>query len=103
MKVFTKNNEEFTCINCLNKVSKHLSTSRDHCNKCLFGLHVDINPGDRANTCKGILIPKALDIRNRKTKIVYLCQRCQRDVKNIVSNDDNIDAIIELTKSKYIY
>lgn len=50
--MFLKNDNEFNCINCGKKVEKLKYTSRDHCNHCLYSLHVDITPGDRENTCK---------------------------------------------------
>ena len=55
--MFVKNDSEFTCVNCLKKVEKLKYTSRDHCNHCLFSIHIDVFPGDRANECKGILKP----------------------------------------------
>lgn len=50
--MFLKNDNEFKCINCGKKVERLKYTSRDHCNHCLYSLHVDITPGDRENTCK---------------------------------------------------
>ena len=55
--MFVKNDNEFICVNCNQKVEKLKYTSRDHCNHCLYSIHVDITPGDRANDCKGILVP----------------------------------------------
>ena len=55
--MFIKNDEAFKCINCGSQVGKLGYTSRDHCNECLYSIHVDIFPGDRQNTCKGILKP----------------------------------------------
>ena len=57
MKNFTKNDEGFICKNCGRKVEKLGYTSRDHCPYCLCSIHIDNNPGDRANDCKGILRP----------------------------------------------
>lgn len=74
---------------------KHPSSSRDHCNKCLYGLHVDINPGDRANKCRGILKPISLEIANGKQKIVYKCQKCFKEVKCIKAPDDEILVLFE--------
>ncbi len=50
--MFVKNDKSFICINCGKKVEKLKYTSRDHCNYCLYSLHVDITPGDRENDCK---------------------------------------------------
>ena len=59
--------EEFVCLNCGSKVSKLNYTARDHCNNCLYSIHVDINPGDRLNDCKGTLVP--IGIENLKILI----------------------------------
>lgn len=101
MKRFTVRNEKFTCENC-GKIVEPLSyTSRDHCPYCLFSKHVDINPGDRANTCLGMLIPKRIEKFKNTFKIIYQCEKCKDFHKNIIANDDNMDLIIELSKNPY--
>ena len=90
--------EEFICLNCGNKVSKLNVTARDHCNNCLYSLHVDINPGDRKNPCKGLLEPIGIEKYRDTYKIIYKCTRCGMLHKNIMATDDNMDKIIELSK-----
>lgn len=97
MKRFIKNNESFICINCGKLVEKHLTSSRDHCNYCLFGLHVDINPGDRNNECKGVLNPIGLKIFNNKTQIAYSCIKCNSLVYCVTSLDDSKTKLLELS------
>lgn len=101
MKIFSKNNQEFICFNCGKLVSQHQTSSRDHCNYCLFGLHVDINPGDRLNDCKGALEPIGLKISNGKTQIVYKCQKCSKQVFCIKADDDNSDKLLELSSKSW--
>lgn len=96
MKQFTKNNQPFSCIACGKNVSPHPTSSRDHCNHCLTGLHVDIKPGDRANTCKGILTPIGIEIKNQKERIVYRCQTCNEIVKCVIAPDDDREEIRNL-------
>lgn len=98
-----KNDEEFICDNCKVKVEKLKYTSRDHCNKCLYSKHVDIIPGDRKNSCKGILRPIGYTNSNGKEQIIYECQSCKKRVKNIVADDDNRDLIIELSTNGLSY
>ena len=98
MKRFNMIDEEFICINCGNKVPKLNTTARDHCNKCLCSLHVDINPGDRLNPCKGLLEPIGIEKYRDTYKIIYKCKKCGMTHKNIMANDDNMDKIIELSK-----
>lgn len=97
MKKFQKNNQDFICIKCSKFVSKHPTTSRDHCNFCLYGRHVDINPGDRLNGCKGVLKPIGIKSNNKKTQIVYDCERCLERVYCIASEDDDRNKLIDLS------
>ena len=98
MKKFTMKDEEFICENCKKKVDKLNYTARDHCPYCLYSKHVDINPGDRLNECKGLLKPIAIEKFKDTYKIVYKCNKCNQIHKNIIANDDDMNIIIELTK-----
>lgn len=101
MKKFTKNNEEFTCINCHELVPKHPTSSRDHCIHCLYSLHIDINPGDRMSKCLGEMIPIGIENTNNRERIVYECNKCNKIHKNIVAPDDNRDLIINLYQKNW--
>jgi DNA replicative helicase MCM subunit Mcm2 (Cdc46/Mcm family) len=96
-KRFQKVQENFVCENCCFKVKG--SGYTDHCPNCLYSKHVDINPGDRASDCGGIMIPKAVEVKSDGYKIYYDCQKCgyQHRVKS--SPDDNFEAILSLLKN----
>lgn len=95
--MFVKNDEEFVCKNCNKQVSKLNYTSRDHCNHCLYSLHVDITPGDRENTCKGLLRPvSVLNSGKKRMQIEYVCTKCGMHVRNIVADDDNKDELFKV-------
>lgn len=98
MKQFVKKDEAFTCINCGKKVGPLGYTTRDHCPHCLYSIHIDIMPGDRANTCKGILKPIGIEKFKDTYKIVYRCEKCHEEHKNIMATDDNLDEIISISK-----
>lgn len=101
MKRFTMRNEEFICEKC-GKLVKPLSyTARDHCPSCLYSKHVDINPGDRSNTCKGLLKPVQIEKFRDTFKIIYRCEKCGQAHKNIIANDDDMQEIIELSKNPF--
>ena len=100
MKQFFKNDNEFICENCNFKVSKLNYTARDHCPKCLYSKHVDINPGDRMNSCKGLLVPIGIEKFKDTYKIIYKCEKCGELHKNIIAKDDNMDLIIDLSIAK---
>ena len=98
--MFIKNDNEFICINCGKRIEKLKYTSRDHCNYCLFSLHVDVTPGDRENDCKGLLIPVNVEVNSKKGEvIVYKCQKCGAIIKNIVAKDDNRDEIYKIMEN----
>ena len=97
MKRFNMINEDFICENCGKKVEKSSYTARDHCPYCLYSKHVDINPGDRANTCLGLLKPIGIEKWKDTYKIIYKCLKCSLIHKNKVAIDDNMDLIIELS------
>ena len=65
--------------------------------------HVDINPGDRLNNCKGILIPIGIEKFRDTYKIVYRCEKCNIVHKNIMANDDDMNKIIEVSNTPSNY
>ena len=97
MKKFNMIDEDFVCENCNKKVSKLNYSARDHCPNCLYSKHVDINPGDRANDCQGILKPIGIEKFKNSYKIIYKCEKCGQIKKNKIANDDDMDLIIKLS------
>lgn len=99
MKNFTMRDESFVCENCHKEVSPLKYTARDHCPSCLYSKHVDIMPGDRKNTCHGLLEPINIEKYKDTYKIIYKCQKCKQIHKNIMAKDDDMNKIIELSKN----
>ena len=98
MKTFNEIDEEFICENCGKKVPKLGYSCRNHCPYCLYSKHVDVNPGDRAETCHGLLEPIGVDIHNKKGYvIIYKCQKCGAIRKNVSARDDDMRKIIKLS------
>ena len=100
MKTFTEIDEEFVCENCGRKVQKLGYSCRNHCNYCLFSKHVDKNPGDRKNKCQGLLEPIGIEKFKDTYKIIYKCEKCGKEHKNILAKDDNINVVINLSVIK---
>lgn len=92
--------ENFICENCNNNVTKLGYTARDHCPICLYSKHVDILPGDRENTCQGLLEPIGIEKFKETYKIIYKCLKCGELHKNIIADDDDKNLIIELSIQK---
>ena len=97
MKNFKMIDEKFICENCGSDVDKLNYTARDHCPKCLYSKHVDINPGDRENECRGLLRPIGVEKFKDTFKIIYKCEKCGQSHKNIIHNDEDMDLIIRLS------
>lgn len=102
-KRFQVINEGFTCGNCGREVPPTAQTTpRNHCPFCLWSKHVDVNPGDRANACRGMLRPIGIYTHTKKEYIIlHQCQRCGERVRSkaILSDEntaDDFELIIEL-------
>ena len=85
-------NDTFTCKVCgrLCTPQNAGSDHRNHCPNCLSSLHVDIEPGDRASDCGGIMEPVAVWVRRGgEWAIIHRCKRCGALSSNRVAADDN--------------
>jgi hypothetical protein len=94
-------NTAFICAVCHRSVLpfKH-GTYRNHCPFCLTSVHLDVLPGDRKSTCKGIMKP--IGVKNHSKKgwqIVHQCLKCRMEKVNVVGIDDDWSKIIELCHS----
>ena len=97
-KLFTKNDSGFICGVCGRGVPPLVSSSRNHCPFCLASLHVDINPGDRAEPCRGTMLPKAVSPHPQKGYVItHRCVKCGRESKNRCANDDDVSLLIKYT------
>lgn len=101
-KRFRTLDEGFLCAHCGAEIPPNEVTSRDHCPKCLYSLHVDINPGDRANPCGGALRPVSAEPHPKKGfVIIYRCEKCGKVLRNkaaLTGNmPDDTEKIIKLT------
>lgn len=82
-KRFRKNDSGFICKNCGKEVLPLEQSSRNHCPFCLCSLHVDINPGDRACGCGGIMDAIKAEPDPKKGYILYhKCRVCQQIRRN---------------------
>lgn len=97
MRKFTVIDEGFTCSVCGAKVPPLKYTARDHCRECLCSVHLDNNPGDRQNGCKGVLRPFGIVRSGKGIQIAYKCEKCGEFKKNIAADDDNYDLIVKLS------
>lgn len=105
-KRFAKNDEGFICAHCGKEVVPLGYSSRNHCPFCLWSLHLDINPGDRASECGGSLEPIRVEPDPRKGYvIVHKCQKCGeihrcRAAHEAKNQPDDLKLLIKLTAGK---
>ena len=105
-KRFSKNDDSFICLHCGKEVPPLGYTSRNHCPFCLWSIHVDINPGDRANECRGPLRPIRTEPDPKKGFVViHRCEKCGEIRRNRAAmNGDTPDdrkLLIKLTVADF--
>lgn len=85
-------NDAFKCKICDRLVTPENAGSnhRNHCPNCLYSLHVDDEPGDRASDCGGFMEPISVWVRkNGEWAIIHRCRRCGKLGSNRIAADDN--------------
>ena len=99
---FTTINEAFICDYCEREVPQAQKSCRNHCPFCLCSKHVDVNPGDRAETCHGRLRAVDYDLTGKKGLVlIHRCDKCGVEVRNKAAlgdaeAPDNYDLILKL-------
>ncbi|MBU1046519.1 RNHCP domain-containing protein [Patescibacteria group bacterium] len=93
-KLFKRKIEDFICENCGAEVKGDGYTN--HCPVCLWSKHVDINPGDRASECKGLMEPFEVEKIGEENIITHRCVKCGYKKKNKSSMSDDFDEILEI-------
>ena len=89
-KKFKKRKENFVCEHCGTNVVGDGYTN--HCPHCLWSKHVDVNPGDRAAVCGGMMEPVRLEGSVDDLTLIHRCGVCGHEKRNKVVPGDNIDA-----------
>eukprot|EP00928_Gymnodinium_smaydae_P036151 TRINITY_DN25306_c0_g1_i1.p1 TRINITY_DN25306_c0_g1~~TRINITY_DN25306_c0_g1_i1.p1 ORF type:complete len:196 (-),score=18.21 TRINITY_DN25306_c0_g1_i1:351-881(-) len=94
-KTFKRTIEDFTCGHC-----GHLERGNgytNHCSQCLWSKHVDVNPGDRAATCRGLMAPVGVDTKNGEYRIFQRCEECGHERWNRRQEQDDFDMILKIS------
>ena len=101
-KRFTRNDDSFICAHCGKEVLPMGTSSRNHCPFCLWSLHVDILPGDRAKTCGGQMRPiRSEPDPKHEFVIIHRCEKCGEIRRCRSAADDDIDLLISLTAREF--
>ncbi len=97
MKLFQRKKENFKCDNCGFYVLGDGYT--DHCPKCLYSKHVDINPGDRQGICCGLMKPVGFEIKHGKYLIKYKCLKCGFLHQVKMAKNDDFKILVDLANN----
>lgn len=96
--MFKRTIEDFTCDHCEAEVEGDGYTN--HCPKCLYSLHVDVTPGDRANNCNGLMEPTSVEYKSEGSTIMHKCKRCGMIKANKAGANDAMGAILEIMRKR---
>ena len=61
---------------------------------------MDVNPGDRAGVCGGMMGPKYLAITGGQYTILHWCTTCGFERRNKTSTHDNFEALLLLSRNQ---
>ncbi len=109
IKRFAKNDSGFICGHCGRAVEPLGSSSRNHCPFCLWSIHIDENPGDRACECLGLMEPILVEPDPKRGYIItHKCTKCGAEKRCKAAHEarvqpDDIDLLIKLTAGKDRY
>ena len=92
---FKKTVEDFVCENCGKNVDGNGYTN--HCPHCLWGKHVDIFPGDRAEKWGGLMEPIDTEENGGEWCVIQKCKKCSKIHKNKLSTLDNFDKVVNIS------
>lgn len=95
---FQKNKENFVCEMCKTEVVGDGYTN--HCPECLWSKHVDVNPGDRASECGGMMEPISVNKKNGQYNILHKCVKCSFEKINKAQKEDNFDQLIQISANQ---
>ena len=96
-QLFKKTVENFVCQKCGVNVTGNGFTN--HCPKCLWGKHVDINPGDRKGECGGMMEPVRIEKKGKVSNVIHKCVKCGIEKPNKVSPNDEYDAVLKVAEN----
>ncbi len=95
---FQRRIEDFRCEHCGTKVVGNGFTN--HCPNCLWSKHVDINPGDRAETCQGMMEPVGIESRATGYRILFRCKSCGIERWNKAAPEDDFERLLKIARQQ---
>jgi hypothetical protein len=97
-RLFTRRTEDFVCERCgFNVVGDGYT---NHCPNCLWSRHVDINPGDRAAQCGGMMEPVEVSAKRDRYVILHRCTTCDHERRNKAAAGDNFEELLRISSRR---
>jgi hypothetical protein len=93
---FQRTIESFNCEHCGTAVAGDGYTN--HCPQCLWSKHVDKNPGDRAESCRGPMEPFGVLVHGTEYTILHSCLTCGKEARVRSHRGDNFESLLLLAK-----
>jgi hypothetical protein len=98
VRFFQRRKEDFTCEKCGASVTG--SGYTNHCPKCLWGKHVDVNPGDRAHMCGGMMEPIRVERQGDTYVLIHRCATCGTEKRNKTAPDDDFEMLLKVQRDQ---
>lgn len=89
---FKRTVEDFVCEHCATENRGNGYTN--HCYRCLYSKHVDIEPGDRASRCGGLMSPVGVLVKGDRYTLLHQCATCGHQQRCRTGPRDDPDAIL---------
>ncbi len=71
----------------------------NHCPKCLWSKHVDVDPGDRAELCEGMMKPVGVETKGGVAiAIIHKCISCGFKRNAAIRPEDNFEEVQKLAE-----
>ncbi len=94
---FQRKVEDFVCEHCGAEVKGNGYTN--HCPKCLWCKHVDVFPGDRKESCGGMMEPIRIEHVGDRYDVIHRCVVCGVEKRNRVSSDDDFNVVAKIAEN----
>lgn len=94
---FLRTVEDFVCEHC--GATNRGDGYTNHCRHCLHSKHVDVDPGDRDESCHGLMVPIRVEMTSARTAVVHRCRRCAAERRCRVGARDDRDTLAAVAQA----
>lgn len=93
---FRRTFQDFTCGRCGH--ANRGDGYTNHCARCLWSRHVDVDPGDRAATCGALMEPVDGHLERGEWLVVHRCTGCGTERRCRTSALDDVEVLVEVAR-----